>query len=154
MNEQNPLPGRLKAIRQYLGLSQRAISEQVGCSKRAWEGYEKDESVPGGKILQSIAKLGIDVHWLLTGEGTMVRGDEPALGEFDEDLMISIIEMMEKFLKKSRLKVKPRKKGMLAMALYKSTMKDRKRRSDWDGKGEAPPEGADFASIIALAVDD
>ncbi|WP_297012961.1 helix-turn-helix transcriptional regulator [Thalassospira sp.] len=66
----------MKITRIHFGLSQRAISEKIGGSHRSWQEYESGKNVPNGKILTSIAQLGISLDWLLTGEGSMMRGSE------------------------------------------------------------------------------
>lgn len=67
------LPERLKALRAYTGKSQKDISSTLGISTRTWQIYEEGGSVPGGNALEGLAKIGIDINWLLTGEGEMVR---------------------------------------------------------------------------------
>jgi len=37
--------------------------------------YESNISMPGGEAIQSIAKAGINAHWLLTGKGQMLIKD-------------------------------------------------------------------------------
>ena len=62
---------RIKEIREFLGLSQKAISEKLGCSYQAWQGYEAGNNLPGGKILQRLNILGVSIDWLLTGQGAI-----------------------------------------------------------------------------------
>lgn len=78
------LKDRLALARGKLGMSQRGIAQAIGCSARSWEKYESGLSAPGSQILQGIGKLGINLDWLLTGQGLMMRaegtdnGDAPA----------------------------------------------------------------------------
>lgn len=62
---------RLKEIRDSFEYSQRNMSKSVGVSVGTWQAYEAGTSIPGGKVLEAIAKLGFNVNWLLTGEGPM-----------------------------------------------------------------------------------
>lgn len=64
---------RIKETRQSLGLSQKAISDKLGCSYQAWQGYEAGNNLPGGKILQKLNNLGVSVDWLLTGHGSLAE---------------------------------------------------------------------------------
>lgn len=67
------LPERLKKVRAYTGKSQKDISSALGISTRTWQIYEEGGSVPGGKVLEGLANIGIDINWLLTGVGEMAR---------------------------------------------------------------------------------
>jgi transcriptional regulator with XRE-family HTH domain len=60
---------RLKKARDLLGMSQSALAKAAGASLPAWQGYEAGKNIPGGKALQGLARLGININWLLTGEG-------------------------------------------------------------------------------------
>ena len=62
---------RMRETREYLGLSQKAMAENLGCSYQAWQGYEAGNNLPGGKILQRLNILGISIDWLLTGHGAL-----------------------------------------------------------------------------------
>lgn len=43
--------------------------------------YEGGHAVPGGLVLSTLAKDGLDINWLLTGEGWMIHeSQEPAAG--------------------------------------------------------------------------
>lgn len=65
------LPERLKLVRDSLRLTQKEISNRVSVSVQMWRAYESGSSVPGGNVLEALARLGINVNWLLTGEGEM-----------------------------------------------------------------------------------
>jgi LmbE family N-acetylglucosaminyl deacetylase len=44
--------------------------------------YENDVNIPGGDALVSIGKTGVNLHWLLMGEGEMEvagNGDDPSV---------------------------------------------------------------------------
>ncbi|WP_340149309.1 S24 family peptidase [uncultured Sneathiella sp.] len=64
---------RIRDAREFLGLSQKAISEKLGCSHQAWQGYEAGNNLPGGKILRRLNFLGISIDWLLSGRGSIVK---------------------------------------------------------------------------------
>ena len=67
------LSERLKLARDSIGKSQKDMAKAVGASTTGWQNYESGDQVPGGKILEALAKIGFDINWLLTGEGMMQR---------------------------------------------------------------------------------
>jgi transcriptional regulator with XRE-family HTH domain len=67
------LNARMKNIREFLGKSQKEMAVDVGVSVTAWQNYENGDQYPGGKVLEALARLGIDVNWLLICQGQMER---------------------------------------------------------------------------------
>jgi len=65
------LAHRLKAWRRALGLTQAAFSERIGVHIGVLKKYEQGLNIPGGEALAAIAKTGVNMNWLLTGEGEM-----------------------------------------------------------------------------------
>lgn len=65
------LAERLKIARNSLGATQNEIAINVSVSVQMWRAYESGKSVPGGNVLEALARLGFNVNWLLTGEGEM-----------------------------------------------------------------------------------
>ncbi len=65
---------RLKSVRRHLDQSQKQMDDLIGIGKGSWQRYERGQ-VPGGRVSTSLAKLGINLNWLMTGEGDMVEGD-------------------------------------------------------------------------------
>jgi len=47
------------------------MSVSVESSVGVWQAYEAGTSVPGYKVFESLARMGFNVNWLLTGEGKM-----------------------------------------------------------------------------------
>lgn len=74
--ERSPLAERLKQARESLGSTQKEIATKVSVSVQMWRAYESGKSVPGGNVLEALARHGLNVNWLLTGEGEMMRHDE------------------------------------------------------------------------------
>lgn len=70
------LAERLKLIRESLGMSQSAMAKAADSSLPSWQGYEAGRNVPGGKVLEALARMGFNINWVLTGEGEMKRGWE------------------------------------------------------------------------------
>ena len=65
------LAERLKRVRENLGYTQKEMAKAINTNAQTWQIYETGKSVPGGKVLISIARLGFNVNWVLTGEGKM-----------------------------------------------------------------------------------
>lgn len=68
------IPNRLKAWRQSLGLTQDQFAQHSGISKTTLVGYEVGQRKPGSEALAALARTGVNVNWLLTGEGPMRQG--------------------------------------------------------------------------------
>lgn len=69
---------RLKAERKRLDMTQQAMAEACGVSKRQQLYYEADQW-PGGAYLSAAAKLGVDVAFVLTGARAEAGSPEEAL---------------------------------------------------------------------------
>lgn len=62
---------RLKTIRKNRGLSQSSFAKQLGVTLRSYQYYENGERPLPGAVFAGLAKIGISIHWLITGEGEM-----------------------------------------------------------------------------------
>ncbi|WP_114650237.1 helix-turn-helix domain-containing protein [Pseudothauera hydrothermalis] len=71
------LAQRIKAWRHALGLTQDEFARRAGIPKRTLVGYENAEREPGSSALAAIARTGVDMRWLLTGEGEMLPKPAP-----------------------------------------------------------------------------
>lgn len=61
---------RLREERDKLGLNQTDFAKLAGQSRGSQAYYERDERSPDAKYLSSLAELGIDVLYVLTGQKT------------------------------------------------------------------------------------
>jgi len=68
---------RIKAWRHSLGLTQAQFAERIGVHIGVLKKYEQGLNIPGGDALSAIAKTGVNMNWLLTGEGEMLPRDDP-----------------------------------------------------------------------------
>jgi len=63
---------RLKQVREYLGISQKKMGELMEIKQQAYCRYEQGDQIPR---VDRIEKLGentnINLHWLLTGKGSI-----------------------------------------------------------------------------------
>lgn len=68
------LPERLRLVRTHFDLSANDMAAKFGLKdRRTWERYEHGETRPNSDILAALHDEGVDVNWLLSGEGTMLR---------------------------------------------------------------------------------
>ena len=69
---ENDIAERLRLWRKTaLELTQKEFAEATGVHLSAIRKYENRNSVPSSESLLAIASTGVDLHWLLTGEGAM-----------------------------------------------------------------------------------
>lgn len=58
---------RLKEERDRLKLSQPALAEAAGTTKKTQIDYEKDKTQPKANYLAKVAEMGVDVAYVITG---------------------------------------------------------------------------------------
>jgi len=61
--------GRLKVVRG--SKTQKEFAQELDISAPSLQKYELNESVPGGLALAKLVGKGINVNWILTGNGSM-----------------------------------------------------------------------------------
>jgi transcriptional regulator with XRE-family HTH domain len=60
----------LKQLREMLGKTQKEMAEILNVSLRGYQMYEEGKSnLPPAKMVLLAQKFGVNLHWLLTGEG-------------------------------------------------------------------------------------
>lgn len=70
----------------HLGLTQKEFSSLTGLHIGVVRKYENGVNVPGGEALVAIAKTGVNLNWLLLGQGDMcseTSSESPALHGVD-----------------------------------------------------------------------
>lgn len=88
------IAARFKMVRDSLGLSQREMAKKLDSSLGALQSYEAGKSVPGGNVLEALARLGINVNWILTGEGEIRIGDKPKQFKNNDDLKNTLLTIL------------------------------------------------------------
>jgi phage repressor protein C with HTH and peptisase S24 domain/DNA-binding XRE family transcriptional regulator len=74
---------RLRHFRETRGLNQTQISKALNIPPRNWSRYETDKTSPPQEVLVSLAKIGLDIHWYMTGENEGRLTSQP----FDEKIL-------------------------------------------------------------------
>lgn len=107
---------RLKSVRVHLRLTQAEMAGQMGISTRAYQTYEAAQRQPRAVDLAALAEVGIDLNWLLTGAGSMLRAAQeppPASGApaapatVDEDLMARVAEGVAEIYRSENVRIYP-----------------------------------------------
>ncbi len=99
-----PLSHRIKEIRKKLNLSQKDLAEKIGVDQARVSRWEKDKSLPSSGSLTEISRLGVNINWLLTGEGQMMH-EFPILQEkessFSDEQRLEIKQMIKEVMKQT-----------------------------------------------------
>ncbi len=108
---------RLAAVRTELGLSQAAIAERVGLSKRAYIHYERGErEVPSGLIKALYDLHGIDPVWLMSG--TEAQPQKIKSGLIDFELVDQVVAALDRELAVVGRRMRPQHRARVMKALY------------------------------------
>jgi len=69
---------RLKNIRESINLTQKEFGDKINIAMSAVSRYELNDTLPNKDVLNKIVEFfNINLHWLLTGNGTMLLTDQP-----------------------------------------------------------------------------
>lgn len=121
---------RFEELRQLRGVSQIEMARLAGVSRSSWQRYERGEQ-PTGEVLQNLAKQGVNLHWLLTGQGPMmIEGPAVPAGtraepeaapprELDDELMARVVDTIVRAYKDAGVTLAPMDLGRLAGMHYR-----------------------------------
>ncbi|MCX7071177.1 MAG: helix-turn-helix transcriptional regulator [Gammaproteobacteria bacterium] len=121
LNELPEFAERLRVGRQRLDMTQRSLSDAAGVPLQTHKQYERGLRKPGLDALTGYLRAGINVNWLLSGDGVALIRDIPAtasVGAFDSRLMLELIEVVEQLLAEHGRELPPPKKAELIVTLY------------------------------------
>ncbi|MCG8357864.1 MAG: helix-turn-helix domain-containing protein [Kiloniellales bacterium] len=110
----------LSLLRRKLGLTQLEMARRMNVSLRAYQNYERGQRAPTADHLEPLALTGINVNWLLTGEGPMYqeRSGARAMVGIDEKLLSDCIQALEEALDRMGLTISHDKKGEAIALVY------------------------------------
>ena len=66
---------RLRAWRRSLGLNQNDLAGQLGVDVTTVRKYESGATMPNGNALSKACVMGLNINWLLTGNGLMLQSN-------------------------------------------------------------------------------
>lgn len=72
-----PIALRLREWRKNLGLTQLKLAERLSIDIGVLRKYENGINIPGGRVLASLGDTGVNLNWLLTGDGLMDARQPP-----------------------------------------------------------------------------
>ena len=98
-----------------------ALASSAGIPRRTLENYLAAISEPKAGALSAIAAaVGVNGHWLLTGDGPMLLADLEASGgrQFDRRLMATVIAAVRIGLERANREMAPEDEAELVLAFY------------------------------------
>jgi len=63
---------RLQRARNALGLTQQQLAEKLGAGLQTVQSWEAGRRLPRGEFASGYARLGVNLHWAMEGEGSML----------------------------------------------------------------------------------
>ncbi len=76
---------RFAHVRMFLGMTQAVAADHFEISTTAWNNYENGRRYPKAELLAALFESGIDLNWLLSGEGEMLLADRGQTAPESED---------------------------------------------------------------------
>ena len=116
--EKESIHARIARARKHLGVTQPEMSGRTGIPVSSLDKYEGGHSKPGTDALAQIAACGINIHWLVTGDGPMMLSELQPRGALDAPLLQASIEGVEEALRATGRDMSPAKKAELVLAIY------------------------------------
>lgn len=131
---------RLSDARKALKLTQDVFCTLTGMPKSSLQKYEGSHSVPGTDALSMVAKAGINLHWLITGDGQMLVSEpraegakpNPAFAQINEDALIAAFVGMMQVAAPGET---PKQTATKAIQFYKYLLDQEMITPDGIGKG-------------------
>lgn len=145
MHAQSCIADRLRVARESAEYTQTGIAVAVGSKLRSWQEYEAGNRMPGGAVFQGVAKLGINVNWLLTGEGPMRADEIPATqtgaeaATVNEGVLADVISVLREREQLTGRRFPPDREARLIVEIYQYIIED-----------EAGPTPEDRAKVLKL----
>lgn len=116
------LGSRLNQIRKDRALSQQAFAARLDTSSGYISEIEQGKKMPGSEFLLSLWRVfGVDLNWFLTGEEKEAAAKNEI--EYDRELLIQAIKVMEECLAKKGVTPEPDKRSKVAVKLYENLIK-------------------------------
>jgi transcriptional regulator with XRE-family HTH domain len=133
MNEsaKSQIGERLRLFRETKKMSQVQMAAALDATTRGLQNNELNISLPNSKMLIGLYALGMNVNWLLSGEGPMLLADlQPAsdvntAGAADLHAYGECLEILELALNKFNRKLDPEKKRAAVDSLYRAWLRDK-----------------------------
>lgn len=99
-------------------ISQAEFAGKHGAHKNTYANYEREDREPAWGFLQNLVKAGVNVNWVLTGDGPMLLKDQVQVAPLDQGVLLDVLAVVEEELKRRNRYLEPEKKAELIMLLY------------------------------------
>jgi len=143
---------RVRAVRDHFGFSATKMAEFVGLKDRkSWERYEKGDGEPKSGHLTILYKNGVNIHWLLSGEGSMLLqdADTPVVSP-DNALMKDVSEWVLRWERGNKnVEIKPENFWEMLTACY-SRVLEHKEKNPSASSSELQAYLNDFLKVAFL----
>ncbi|WP_018651573.1 helix-turn-helix domain-containing protein [Actinobacillus capsulatus] len=116
---------RLRSIIEQLNLNLTKFSEQSGIPYRSLHNYLRNEREPNSESYMKLAQMGININWLLTGEGDMFVEGVSKLPNAEADTLTteeaSLIDDFRNMNNQGKVAVKTTARAMAQQELFKNS---------------------------------
>lgn len=91
---------RVRKAREMLGLTQGQLAAATDGSRPGIQGIEAGKNIPGGKFLAGLGALGININWVLLGEGPelieQISESTSSLSGIRQDVFTMAVELVDR----------------------------------------------------------
>ncbi len=109
---------RLRIFREYKKLTQAQFAALMDMSTTGLQSNESNRSLPNSKLFIALYEQGLNVNWLLSGEGKMLV-DRQTITAGNLNLFADAMEVIDLYLEKSGKTLTPEKKRKAVETLYR-----------------------------------
>jgi len=74
-NKYGDVTTRIRAVREAFGYTQKKLCAAIDMPLPSLRDYELGKRIPGGDALEKFSRAGVNLHWLVTGQGEMFMPD-------------------------------------------------------------------------------
>jgi len=120
---------RLRLFRESKKLTQAQMAAAVGGSTPGYKSNEQGTALPNSKLLIGLRELDLNVDWLLSGEGPMLRSDIGASSAANEEALKAYgdcLMLLEAALLRVNRTLAPEKKRIAVDSMYRAWARDKK----------------------------
>jgi transcriptional regulator with XRE-family HTH domain len=118
---------RLRLYRESLATTQEKFAGMIGGTKRAIQNNEAGTTAPNSRLLRRLSELGLNVNWLLTGNGPMLLAELARSENWDPELLVFVIETVSDNLRNMGRELPPNKFAQIVVLFYEDCHKSQSR---------------------------
>ena len=128
------------------------FSESVEIKVHNYTAYERGISAPSVEAMNLLARHeGINLHWLLTGDGDMYLPDQLTAKPLDASLMELVVEAVDEFGQKNhRFKFDQENRWRVYMSCYQKLLDAQSKHTGPDARSVLKQELFDLLTLATL----